>query len=173
MGNRDTCLFYKSVSPIGDLKKIARDLPDTSDITQINVNSSNNNPAMTLSDEQYTQMADMVQDAVKQQTAQTVTQNSPEQNSVLTQLDGLWKSKPESAIPAVPDVNIDAVMGKDSGNAAPTKDGKGIHPGLIGGGVALAGGGLLIAYLEAQKAKRRRRKEKERMRSMNSNIANV
>lgn len=179
MGNKDTCLFYKSAAPVVGLNNIIPDKFDISDITQVNVaNSSDSaNSTLAFSDDQYEQMAKMVQDTAKKQTEQpaqnTTTKDSPEQNPALAQLEGLWKSKPESATSAVPDVNIDAVMGKDSGNIAPTKDGKGIHPGLIGGGVALAGGGLLIAYLEAQKAKRRRRKERERMRNMNSNIANV
>jgi hypothetical protein len=51
--------------------------------------------------------------------------------------------------PNVPDVNLDGVMGNPGGNnSKSTSDGE-IHPGLIGGGIALAGGGLLIAYLEA------------------------
>lgn len=175
MINKDL-LFYKSASPFTDMNGIGSNVNDVSDITQIktinNINP-NTNPTLTLSDDQYAQVAKMVQDTAKQQPVENPSvQEAPEQNAILSWLEGLFKSKPESATSAVPDVNINAVIGKNSGKASDAIQGS-IHPGLIGGGVALAGGGLLIAYLEAQKEKRKRRKEQERMRNMNSNIANI
>lgn len=147
MGNKNTCLFYKSANK-------------TSDTPDVNVNTliSPTSPALTLN-------SNAISEALAN-TAQAAVSDSPSKNPVLTGAEN------SDTIPdnVVPDVNFDGVMGRTGGKGSKDST-EGIHPGLIGGGVALVGGGLLIAYLEAQKAKRRRRKE--RMRNMNTNIANV
>ena len=166
MGNKNTCLFYKSANaPVditdGSLNSILG--PNSSNILNFNTNTDQltsssiptpqANSPLTLN---YNVISEVLAN-----TAQEAVTKSPGKNPVLTEAENNS---------TVPDVNLDGVMGRDGGKGSKGST-EGIHPGLIGGGVALVGGGLLIAYLEAQKAKRRR--QKERMRNMNTNITNA